>query len=162
MLYISYQGVFDGQNFDKANTPQQITNAFNAGYSCMVDVWRIDGILYIGTGQPVIEVTPKYLQTKRFWINALNTEMQEWIVTQPAKLYPNYFWFNNVNENNPTTASGGQIITPGTIPISNSSILFLPEINDRGLFSTVHVRCYGICSSYLSFIKRMRNEGVYY
>ena len=88
--------------------------------------------------------------------------MQEGIVTQPTKLYPNYFWFNNVNENNPTTTSGGQLITPGTIAINNTSIIFLPEINDRGLFSTVHLRCYGICSSYLSFIKRMRNEGVYY
>ena len=162
MVYISYLGIFDGQNFEKANTPAQIGSAFNAGFSCMVDVWRLNNTLCVGTQNDPIEVTEKYLQGNRFWINARNADMQTWIQTQSSKLYPNYFWFPTVNENTNVTTSGGQIITPGTVPVNNTSIIFLPEIQDRALFSTVKLRCYGVCSSYLTFIKRMRNEGFWY
>ena len=86
MLYISYQGIFDSQNFEDANTPAQIGKAFNAGYSCMVDAWRVDGQLYLGSYAPTTPVTEKYLQGVRFWINARNTDMQNWLTTQPSKL----------------------------------------------------------------------------
>jgi hypothetical protein len=162
MIYISYRGVFDGQNFDKANTVDQIGRAFNAGFGCMVDIWRVDGIMYLGSDEPVTIVTEKYLQGNKFWLNVRNVECQEWIVTQSAKLYPNYFWFNNDMENTPTETSSGKLITPGNVPVNNTSIIFLPEIPDRGLLSTVHLRCYGVCSNYLTFIKRMRNEGEWY
>jgi hypothetical protein len=162
MLYISYQGIYDGKDFEYANTPNQIGKAFNNGYSCMVDVWRIDNKLYVGSEEAPIEVTEKYLQGNRFWLNARNTDMLDWVSAQPTKLYPNYFSFSNDTESNDATASGGQIITPGTVPVSNLSIIFLPEIEDRGLLSTVKLKCYGICSVYLNFIKRMRNEGFWY
>ena len=162
MLYISYQGIFDSQNFEDANTPKQIGKAFNAGYSCMVDAWRVDGQLYLGSYQPSTPVTDKYLQGVRFWINARNTDMQTWISSQPSKLYPNYFWFPNDTESSPVTTSSGKLITPGTVAINNTSIVFLPEITDRGLLSTIHLKCYGVCSTYLTLIKRMRNEGDWY
>ena len=162
MLYISYQGIFDSQNFEDANTPKQIGKAFNAGYSCMVDAWRVDGQLYLGSFAPTTPVTEKYLQGVRFWINARNTDMQNWLTTQPSKLYPNYFWFPNDTESTPVTTSSGKLITPGTVPINNTSIIFLPEIDDRSLFSTVQLKCYGVCSTYLTLIKRMRNEGRWY
>lgn len=162
MLYISYRGIYDGQNFQDANTPNQIGKAFNAGFACMVDVWRVDNKLYLGNNQPLTEVTTEFLKGKKFWINARNTDMQTWIQSQPINYYPNYFWFNDPEENDPVTTSGGQIITPGTVPINNQSIIFLPEIQDRAMFSTVKLRCYGVCSNYLTFIKRMRNEGVWY
>ena len=84
------------------------------------------------------------------------------IPTQPTKLYPNYFSFPNPQENTPVTTSGGQLITPGTVAINNTSIIFLPEIQDRGMYSTIKLRCYGICSNYVTFTKRMRGEGLWY
>jgi len=162
MQYISYQGIFNGTNFEDAATPTQITKSMNAGFSTMVNVWRIDGVLFLGVTQPITEVTEQYLQGPRFWLNAMNNEMQVWIVTQSSTLYPNYFWFPTATESTPVTASNGKIITPGTVPVNNSSVIFLPEIQDRAMFSTVHLRCFGVCSNYLSFIKRMRNEGEWY
>jgi hypothetical protein len=129
----------------------------------MVDVWRVDGQLYLGSDAPTTPVTEKYLQGVRFWINARNTDMQTWIATQPSKLYPNYFHFEASTPPPPyATASNGKLITPGTVPINANSVMFLPEINDRSLFSTVHLKCYGVCSTYLTLIKRMRNEGNWY
>ena len=163
MLYISYQGIYDGQNYEDANTPKQINKALGKGFSCLIYVWRINNKLYVGNGQPVIEVTEKYIQGPRFWINAVNTDMQTWIATQPSALYPNYFHFDASTPPPPNaTASNGKLITPGTVPINTNSVMFLPEINDRSLLTMVNVRCYAICSTYLFTIRRMRNEGVWY
>ena len=163
MLYISYQGIYDGQNYEDANTPKQINKALGKGFSCLINVWRVDNKLYVGTEQPVIEVTEKYIQGPRFWINAVNTDMQTWIATQSSTLYPNYFTFAASTPPPPyATASNGKLITPGTVPINTNSVMFLPEINDRSLYTMVKVKSYGICSGFLTFIKRMRNEGVWY
>ena len=163
MLYISYQGIYDGQNYEDANTPKQINKALGKGFSCLIYVWRINNKLYVGNGQPVIEVTEKYIQGPRFWINAVNTDMQTWIATQSSTLYPNYFTFAASTPPPPyATASNGKLITPGTVPINSSSVMFLPEINDRSLYTMVKVKSYGICSGFLTLIKRMRNEGIWY
>ena len=163
MLYISYQGIYDGQNYEDANTPKQINKALGKGFSCLIYVWRINNKLYVGNGQPVIEVTEKYIQGPRFWINAVNTDMQTWIATQSSTLYPNYFTFAASTPPPPyATASNGKLITPGTVPINTNSVMFLPEITDRSLLTMVNVRCYAICSTYLFTIRRMRNEGVWY
>jgi len=163
MLYISYQGIYDGQNYEDANTPKQINKALGKGFSCLIYVWRINNKLYVGNGQPVIEVTEKYIQGPRFWINAVNTDMQTWIATQSSTLYPNYFTFAASTPPPPyATASNGKLITPGTVPININSVMFLPEINDRSLYTMVKVKSYGICSGFLTLIKRMRNEGIWY
>lgn len=162
MLLISYRGIYDGQNYEDSNTPGQVGKALQAGFACMVDAWRVDGVLYLGNDQPLTEVTPKFLQGNRMWINARNVEMQEWLVAQPIKLYPNYFWYDNANPPPYVETTGGQLWTFGTVPVDNSSIVVLPEINDRGMLSTVKLRCYGICSTYLTFIRRMRTEGLWY
>ena len=163
MLYISYQGIYDGQNYEDANTPKQINKALGKGFSCLIYVWRINNKLYVGNGQPVIEVTEKYIQGPRFWINAVNTDMQTWIATQSSTLYPIYFTFAASTPPPPyATASNGKLITPGTVPINTSSVMFLPEINDRSLYTMVKVKSYGICSGFLTLIKRMRNEGIWY
>ena len=160
MLYISYQGIFDGKDYEDANTPDQIGRSFNNGFSCMVDVWRIDNTLYVGSEQAPISVTDKYLQGNRFWIKCGNQETYDWFLTQSLRQYPNYFYQPNSMVN--ALTSSNKLWTPGTVPVNNTSIIVLPEIKDRGLLSTVHLRCYGICSTYLNFIKRMRNEGQWY
>ncbi len=163
MRYISYQGIFDGSDYQDANTPNQIGKALNNGFSVLIDVWRIDDKLYVGNGQPLIEVTEKYIQGDRFWINAKNSDMQDWISAQQSSLYPNYFWFNTPNPPPAyVTASNGKLITPGTVPINNDSVMYLPEVDDRSLLTMAKVRCYAICSTYLLTIRRMRNEGMWW
>ena len=160
MLYISYRGIYDGTNYEDANTPSQLGKAMGMGFSCMIDIWKVDDKFYLGSDQPLTEVTEKYIQGNRWWINARNTAMQNWLPTQNQKLYPNWFYFTTPTPPPPyVTASNGKLITPGTVPIYNDSVIFLPEIDDKGLFSTVHLRNYAICSTYLTFIRRIRQEG---
>ena len=72
----------------------------------------------------------------------------------------NYFY----QPNSMVTAltSSNRLWTPGTVATTDNTIVVLPEIPDRGLLSTVHLRCYGVCSTFLNFIKRMPNEGEWY
>jgi hypothetical protein len=163
MLYISYRGIIDGNNYQDANTPNQLGKALGSGFSCMIDVWKVDDKFYLGNDQPITEVTAKYLQGNRWYINARNTAMQTWLPTQNIKLYPNYFWFTTPTPPPPSvTASNGKLITPGTTPINNTSIVFLPEIDDTSLFSTVKLKCYGVITSNPWLVRRMRNEGRYW
>jgi len=163
MFYISYQGIFDGSDYQNANTPPQISKSLGAGFSVLVDVWRNNNKLYVGSVENPIEVTEKYLQGPRFYINAKNTDMQNWLTTQPSNLYPNYFHFLASTPPPPyAVVSNGKLMTPGTVPINNDSIIFLPEIDDQSLYSTVKLKCYGVVSNFLLTIRRMRNEGVWY
>ena len=164
MLYISYRGIFDGNNFQDANTPKQIGQALSAGFKCMIDVWRQDDKLYLGNDTPTIEVTANYLKGNKFYINAKNSDMVAWLESQSATDYPNWFYFvpDAIYPPIYVTASNGKLITPGTVPIDTNSIMFLPEITDTAMFSMVNVKSYGIISSYLTFIRRMRREGIYY
>ena len=74
MLIISYQGIYNGQNFESANTPPQFRDSFNNGFSAMADVWRINGVLCVGTENELIEVTDKYLQGAKCWLNCQNQD----------------------------------------------------------------------------------------
>ena len=134
MLYISYQGIFDGKDYEDANTPNQIGKSFNNGYSCMVDVWRIDDTLCVGPEAAPIPVTNKYLQGNRFWIKCGNQTTYDWFTTQSLRQYPNYFYQPISNEN--VTTSSNRLWTPGTVAVNDTSIVVLPEVTDRGLFST--------------------------
>jgi hypothetical protein len=163
MIYISYRGIYEGNDFQDANTPKQIAKAMGYGFSCMVDVWKEGDKFYLGNDSPVTEVTAVYLQNRNFYINARNAAMITYLQSQSLSLYPNWFYFTT-----PTpppdyvTASNGKLITPGTLPINNNSIVFLPEINDASLYSTVNLKCYGVLSNYLTLIRRMRYEGIWY
>jgi len=163
MLYISYRGIIDGNNYQDANTPSQLGKALGAGFSCMIDVWKVDDKFYLGNDQPITEVTAKYLQGNRWYINARNAAMQSWLPTQNIKLYPNYFWFTTPTPPPASVmASNGKLITPGTVPINNNSVIFLPEIDDTSLFSTVKLKCFGVITSNPWLVRRMRNEGRYW
>jgi hypothetical protein len=159
MLYISYRGLLKGQNPQAENTPNQIGQAFNAGFACMVDAWRVNDKIYLGSDTPLNEVTAAYLKGNKFWINARNNDMLTWLQAQPANFYPNYFSLPEPVVSYVTTSSN-YLWTFAETPINNTSIMVLPEDYDSGLFSTVNVKAYGICSMFIPTVKRMRNDGL--
>jgi len=162
MLLIAYQGIFNGQDYEQANSPAQLRTALNNGFSVAIDAWRIGSATYSGNDQPIYPIDDKFIQGSRFWINARNADMVTFLSSQPANLYPNWFYYDDANPPAYVTTTSGKLWTFGTVPINNTSVVVLPEIDDRGLFSTVKLHCYGICSTYLTFIRRMRNEGDWY
>lgn len=158
MIYIAFRGLYDGENPPAENTPEQISKALWNGFNAMADVWRVDNKLYLGSTQPLIETDEKFLQDKRIWLNCRNQDMYDWIITQNQGLYTKYFIIPQGPLPNYVTVSNGALWTIQDKPINNSSIMVVPENYDRGLLSTVHWRCNGICSIFLYFIRRIRND----
>lgn len=159
MLYISYRGLTNGQDPQAENTPNQIGKAFGQGFSVMVDAWRVDDQIYLGSDQPLTLVTAAYLKGNRFWINARNSDMYTWLQSQNQSNYPNYFVVELPLQPYYTTSSS-KLWTFATAPINNNSIMVVPESYDSAMFSTVNLRCFGVCSTLCPVIKRMRNEGL--
>lgn len=160
MLYISYRGLVNGQNEQTENTPNQYGKAFSMGFNVMADVWRVNNKIYLGSNVPTIEVTSEYIRGRSFWLNARNQDMYNWLLTQPSNLYPNFFQVILPLQPSYTTSSG-YLWTFAEAPISNTlSIMAIPESYDTGLFSTVNLKAYGVCSTMCPTIKRMRNEGL--
>lgn len=158
MVYIAYRGLFHGEDPQSENTPNQVSTALRYGFNASVDAWRVDNKIYLGSNQPLYEVSEKYLQNNRLWINCCNTDMYTWIQSQKPKLYPHYF---NIpygpTPDYAVTNQGYYWNFLSTIP-NNPTIMVLPESYDRGLYSTIHLRTYGICSMFLQFIRRIRND----
>lgn len=161
MLYIAYRGLFNGEDPQTEDTPDQIGKAFNHGYAVMADVWRVDNKMYLGANEPITEVTERYLQGNKFWLAARNNAAYAWLQTQPSKSYPHYFL-----QPAPTTPT---VLTSDNKtwafaefqagPYDASTVVCLPEIPDRGMLSTVHYKCYGICTIFPEFVRRIRQEG---
>jgi len=158
MLYISFRGLTNGQDQQTENTPNQISKAFGQGLSVMVDAWRVDGTIYLGASVPTTEVSANYLKGKRFYIYCHNNDMYTWLQSQNQADYPNYF-FVQLPLQPYYTVSNGKLWTFAEKPINTNSIMAIPESYDSGLFSTVNLRAFGVCSSLCNYIKRIRNEG---
>jgi len=159
MLYISFRGLTNGQDPQTENTPDQIGKAFRQGLAVMVDAWRVDNKIYLGATTPTTEVSANYLKGKKFYIYSHNNDMYTWLQSQNQTDYPNYF-IVPLPLQPYYTVSNGKLWTFAEKPINNNSIMAIPESYDSGLFSTVNLRTYGVCSSLCSYIKRMRNEGL--
>lgn len=124
----------------------------------MVDIWKVDNKFYLGTEEPTIEVSSDYFKGNRFWLNARNNDMYIWLQSQDSKKYPHYFTVPETQPNYVTVSDGRDWVF-SNIAINEACVVVLPEITDRGMLSTVKLKNYGVCSCYLQFIKRIRNEG---
>lgn len=158
MIYIAYRGLFYGEDPQKENTPDQVSTALRIGFNASVDAWRIDNKLYLGSNQPLYEVSEKYLQNRRLWINCCNSDMYDWIQKQNPKLYINYFYIPYGPTPDYAVTNKNYYWNYLSTPFSNPTIMVLPESYDRGLLSTIDLRTLGICSMFLAFIKRIRND----
>lgn len=144
MILISHRGNIDGKFTDRENHPDYIDEAILLGYDVEVDIWSIDGVLFLGHDMPQYEIQQDWLLKRydKLWIHCKNTLVIDWIRT--IKEF-NWFW----HEEDTLTLTSQQFIWvyPGKQPILNS-IAVMPEIyNDE----TQH--CKGVCSDYIKKYK---------
>lgn len=150
MKYISHRGNIDGRIVDEENHPDYIHYAIVKGFDVEIDVWYVDGKLWLGHDEPQYEVELEWILHRAhfLWIHCKNI---------PAMVYfnefakdnntLNYFWHE---EDTLTLTSKGYIWAyPGKQPIENS-IAVMPEIHNDDVSL-----CFGICSDY---IKKYKDE----
>lgn len=136
MILIAHRGNVDGPNPNKENSPEYIMEAIVDGYDVEIDVWWIDGKIYLGHDQPQYEIDDGWFtdKTHKLWVHCKNIESLSWIKNTTL----HYFW----HETDTITLTSKNYIWafPGKQPITGS-IAVMPEIYNDSV-----VGCIGICS----------------
>jgi hypothetical protein len=142
-ILISHRGNIDGPNPIRENSPNYVMEAIAMGYEVEIDVWWIDGRIYLGHDEPQYEISGEWLQDRidKLWVHCKNVELLNWI--RSTSLH--YFW----HENDTVSLTSKNYIWayPGKQPIIGS-ISVMPEINNDDTHS-----CFGICSDFIKNFK---------
>ncbi len=139
---ISHRGNINGPNPKMENNPEYIISALNLGFDVEIDMWWVDGRIYLGHDEPQYEVNDKWLENRidKLWVHCKNFDLLPWI--QNTSLH--YFW----HENDQYTLTSKNIIWayPGS-KLTHNSICVLPERNniDKYILDV----CLGVCSDYI-------------
>jgi hypothetical protein len=144
MILISHRGNINGPISKMENRPEYVDEAIRLGYEVEIDMWWIDGRIYLGHDEPQYEVSDEWLgdRVNKLWIHCKNTELLSWIKSTLL----HYFW----HENDTITLTSKNYIWayPGKQPIRNS-IAVMPELNNDNI-----LQCIGICSDYIENYKK--------
>lgn len=147
MILISHRGNINGRIEDAENRPDYIDDTFIHGYDVEVDVWMVDGQIFLGHDEPQYKINIEWLDDRshRLWVHCKNTEMLEFLNKFDYDI--NYFW----HETDTVTLTSKNHIWayPGKQPIKNS-IAVMPELNNDDIYN-----CLGICSDYISNYKSL-------
>ncbi len=143
MILISHRGNINGPIPEAENNPEYIDDTIRLGYEVEIDMWWIDGRIYLGHDKPQYEVNDKWLGERidKLWVHCKNTELLSWI--RSTSLH--YFW----HENDIVTLTSKNYIWayPGKQPIIGS-IAVMPELYNDNIDN-----CIGICSDYIQNYK---------
>lgn len=143
MILISHRGNVDGPNPSRENSPCYIMEAIASGYQVEIDMWWVDGKIYLGHDKPRYEVNDQWLEDRidRLWIHCKNIELLNWIRSTTL----HHFW----HENDTITLTSKNYIWayPGKQPIIGS-VAVLPEV-----YNDDTSQCIGLCSDYIKNYK---------
>jgi len=149
MKLIAHRGNTEGVNSELENTPEYIQDALILGFDVEVDVWGVDGELWLGHDEPKYSMKEyfkgvDYLGDNRIWYHCKNLEAII-ICDELGHGGTNFFWHQ---EDDFTLTSRGQIWTYPSKQLSRNSICVLPEKAD---YSVDDLKgCYGICSDVIT------------
>lgn len=135
-ILISHRGNLNGKIVEKENHPDYIDEAINLGYDVEIDIWVVEGYIFLGHDRPDYKIDIGWLtdRSDKLWIHFKNINALEYF--HGTKF--NYFW----HDTDVVTLTSHNYIWayPNKQPIKNS-IAVLPEIYDDDVS-----KCLGICS----------------
>jgi hypothetical protein len=145
MILISHRGNTNGKFESYENEPNYIDLALSKGYDVEIDIWYVDGLLYLGHDKPQYGIDFRWIRDRfnRLWVHCKNVESV--VYFKECGYDVNYFWHQ---EDTLTLTSQNHIwVYPGKQPI-NKSIAVMPEIHNEDTSN-----CIGICSDYIENYK---------
>lgn len=160
MKWISHRGNTSGPQPADENRLDYIVNALYDGYDVEVDVWNVNGTLYLGHDEPIEPLPTRLLYEHRLWFHCKNIEALQYFVQfytawskQGIDLLqtPKYFWHDvddyTLTSHNHIWVYPGKKLMPGSIAV-------LPERGYDGNLS----ECFAICTDdIIRFEKEVTN-----
>lgn len=142
MIKIAHRGNVHGPS-NMENHPDHIMSAISLGYDVEIDIWSIDGVLYLGHDKPQYEIDDSFIFNVAHysWFHCKNIEALDRFVK--LQHFLRFFWHQ---EDDFTLTSNCYIWTyPGKTCTERSILVHLDIPNDNILLSNI----YGICSDYV-------------
>ena len=157
MKLIAHRGLINGPDANIENRPDQIDFVLSQGYDCEIDLWEINGNLFLGHDRPDYPIEPRFLNQHGLWIHAKNLSALYYLSTTNLT----YFWHQN---DDCVITSNGYIWTYPGKELTNRSVRLLPEWNNGKEYVSLYERllttkddtCYAICSDYILKIHELR------
>lgn len=146
--FISHRGNINGKMESWENEPTYIDLAIKKGYEVEIDIWYVDGVLWLGHDKPQYGgIELRWLRDRlgKLWIHCKNKEAMEFFYENGYEF--NYFWHEN--DDMTLTSIGVIWAYPNKQQIKNS-IAVLPELHDDDISV-----CLGVCSD---FIEKYKND----
>ena len=146
MRLIAHRGNTNGRLESQENEPTYIDIAIKNGYDVEVDVWYINGILWLGHDKPDYGIDLRWFRDRisKLWIHCKNIEAV--LYFKECEYEFNYFWHQE--DDIALTSFNFVWAYPGKQPIKGS-IAVMPEINDDDISQS-----FGICSDYVEKYKK--------
>jgi hypothetical protein len=141
MILIAHRGNVDGPNPDRENHPDYIREAIKAGYDVEIDVWYVDGKLFLGHDNPLYDFPVDVFHSDKIWVHAKNGE-----AFYKLSNYTNIHTFYHTDEDWVLTTKKYIWTYPGKQLLGRNCICVLPELGFEGALEF----CAGICSDYIS------------
>ena len=149
MILISHRGNIDGKNIERENHPSYIDEAIEAGYDVEIDVWVIDGKLYLGHDEPDYLIDINWLENRSnvLWIHCKNMDA--------LSHFNEYEWKKSIQFNYFSHDVDMGVLTSHSYiwstKLYDRGILVLPEVFDK----QPNEGTIGICSD---VIKQYKDE----
>jgi len=152
MKLISHRGNIRGKNTERENQPRYIDEAIEAGYEVEIDIWEIDGKLYLGHDAATYLVELHWLveRSLRLWVHCKDLKtIEELKRLEYENGINSIHYFYHENDYTTITSHGKLWVYPGNQPIEYS-IAVLPETHNEDVS-----KCIGICSD---VIEKYKND----
>jgi hypothetical protein len=93
MRLIAHRGNWDGKKIDYENRPDYIQSAIDYGYDAEIDLWLLNGNLFLGHDAPEHKIEQLFLEKLKnhIWIHAKNVTAIEWLANSSL----HWFWHEN-------------------------------------------------------------------
>lgn len=151
MKLISHRGNLNGKQIERENTVSYIEEALNGGYDVEIDVWLIDGAVYLGHDKPDHLVDINFLKNSGLLCHAKNMEAFDLMLE-----YNSIHCFWHQEDTYTLTSKGIPIVYPGKQPIRNSIVMDITKGVNKNLMSEYDGTLYNIsvCSDYISLYRK--------
>ena len=148
MRLIAHRGLVMGPSKEFENKPAQIETALAMGFDCEIDLRVIDGELWLGHDEPQYKIDQEFLEQSGLWIHAKNLEALHYLTSTEL----NYFWHQ---EDDYTLTSRGFIWAFPGKPLTERTVMLMPEWIDPSFSTLKDSKCFGICSDYVNEIRKL-------
>jgi len=142
-LLIAHRGNYCGRLKNHENHPDYVMRTLDLGFDVEIDIWAIEGQLFLGHDKPQYPIEKSFLSDPRLWIHCKNLQAME-ILSNDSSL--NIF----AHKKGIVITTAGYLWSAPGEPLTKKSIAVMPELAPDW---DIKDAC-GVCSDYVMKYKQ--------